>query len=93
MKTPQTCNTCVGADGKPLSLCEVRATCPDDASSTEKRKETLYEIKIGQQEMEVKPNDQPTQHTKQMPKRVQKHRTRPKNKTKHRTVVNHRKIK
>lgn len=39
MKTKATCKTCVDREGRPDSKCEVRNVCPDDASSTDKRKE------------------------------------------------------
>lgn len=54
MRTPQTCNTCTQINkqenGKhiittlPDSECQIRESCPDDGSTTTKRKETLHNI-------------------------------------------------
>ena len=53
MKTDATCLHCV-KDGKPDSNCEIRGSCVDDASSTEKRKQILQKIP----QVKVEPNDE-----------------------------------
>lgn len=93
MLTKATCKTCVDAEGKPDSKCELRGTCPDDASTTEKRKQNLESLPIyNQTEIEVKPDDKPTQHPTQT-RRIQKYRNKPENKPKHKNVVKHKKLK
>jgi hypothetical protein len=44
MNTKNTCYSCVDAEGKPDNKCEVRATCYDDASTTEKRKQIIEKL-------------------------------------------------